>query len=74
VTRFIDAYRDRFGVEPVCRALGVSASAYYWRRTGAGSCRAVVDERLLAVIGQTYKENFYVYGYRKDVEDVAAGR
>jgi putative transposase len=31
VTAFIDEHRDRFGVEPICRVLGVSASAYYHR-------------------------------------------
>jgi putative transposase len=65
VTRFIDSYRDRFGVEPTCRALGVSASAYYHRRTGERSGRAVEDERLLEVIRQTHKDNYHAYGYRK---------
>ncbi len=36
---FIDEHRDRFGVEPICRILGVSASAYY-HRAGLG---AVLD-------------------------------
>jgi hypothetical protein len=31
VSAFIDAHRERFGVEPVCRTLDVSASAYYKR-------------------------------------------
>jgi putative transposase len=65
VTRFIDQHRDRFGVEPICRTLGVSASAYYHRRTGQRSARCVEDERLLGVIGQTHKDNFEAYGYRK---------
>jgi putative transposase len=65
VTRFIDTYRDRFGVEPTCRALEVSASAYYQRRTGERSMRAVEDERLLAVILQAHKDNYHAYGYRK---------
>jgi hypothetical protein len=39
VTRFIDTYRDRFGVEPICGALEVSASAYYHRKTGQRSVR-----------------------------------
>jgi putative transposase len=50
VTAFIDAYRERFGVEPICRVLGVSASAYYHRATGVRSARAVQDERLTGVI------------------------
>ena len=28
MTAFIDEHRGRFGVEPICRTLGVSASAY----------------------------------------------
>jgi putative transposase len=65
VTAFIDEHRGRFGVEPICRTLGVSASAYYHRATGARSARAIEDERLLAVIRQTHKDNFEAYGYRK---------
>ena len=65
MTRFIDTYRDRFGVEPICRTLRVSASAYYERKTGERSARDLEDERLLAVIRQTHKTNFHAYGYRK---------
>jgi putative transposase len=61
----MDENRDRFGVEPVCRTLGVSASAYCHRRTGARSHRRVQDERLLEVIRTTHKINFEAYGYRK---------
>jgi hypothetical protein len=31
VSAFIDMHRERFGVEPICRVLDVSASAYYQR-------------------------------------------
>ena len=65
MTAFIHQHRGRFGVEPICRALGVSASAYYHRATGGRSARAIEDERLLAVIRQTHKDNFEAYGYRK---------
>jgi putative transposase len=65
VSAFIDAHRDRFGVEPICRVLGVSASAYYHRKTGVRSARRLEDERLLGVIRQTHKDNFEAYGYRK---------
>ena len=44
---FVDEYRGRFGVEPICRALGVSASAYYQRASGHRSIRRLEDERLL---------------------------
>jgi putative transposase len=41
VSVFIDEQRQRFGVEPICRTLGVSASAYYQRATGERSTRRV---------------------------------
>jgi putative transposase len=65
VSAFIDEHRERFGVEPICRVLGVSASAYYHRRTGARSARQVADQHLLDVIRVTHKNNFEAYGYRK---------
>lgn len=65
MSRYIDEHRGRFGVEPICRALGVSASAYYQRATGGRSAREVEDERLLGVIRVTHKKNFEAYGYRR---------
>jgi putative transposase len=65
VTAFIDEHRVRFGVEPICRVLGVSASAYYQRRSGERSLRAVEDERLLERIGDMHAANYYAYGYRR---------
>jgi putative transposase len=65
VSAFIDTYRDRFGVEPICRTLGVSCSAYYERATGRRSARAVEDERLLAVIRELHLANYEAYGYRR---------
>jgi len=65
VTAFIDSHRDRFGVEPICRTLGVSASVYYHRATGARSTRQVEDERVLSVIRETQRANYEAYGYRR---------
>jgi transposase InsO family protein len=65
VSAFIDEYRARFGVEPICRVSGVSASAYYHRATGQRSERAVGDERLLEAIERTHAANYYCYGYRR---------
>jgi transposase InsO family protein len=65
VTAFIDEHRGRFGAEPICRTLGVSASAYYHRATGQRSARAVDDERLRALIEQVAERNYGAYGYRK---------
>jgi putative transposase len=65
VSRYIDEHRGRFGVEPICRTLDVSASAYYQRATGQRSARAVEDERLLQRIGEVHAANYYAYGYRR---------
>jgi putative transposase len=65
VSRYIEEHRGRFGVEPICRVLDVSASAFYQRRSGERSARAVEDERLLAVIRATHKKNYEAYGYRR---------
>ena len=63
MSAFIDDHRDRFGVEPICEVLDVSASAYYQRATGERSARSVEDERLVARIREVHKLNFECYGY-----------
>jgi putative transposase len=65
VSAFISEHRERFGVEPICRTLGVSASAYYQRATGQRSDRVVEDERLLGRIREVHAANYYAYGYRR---------
>jgi putative transposase len=65
VSRFIDEHRGRFGVEPICRTLDVSASAYYHRAAGRRSARVIRDERLVDQIREVHAANYYAYGYRK---------
>jgi putative transposase len=65
VSRFIDEHRGRFGVEPICRILGVSASAYYQRASGERSERVVGDEWLLEQIERVDEANYHAYGYRR---------
>jgi len=65
MSAFIETHRADFGVECICRTLGASASAYYRRRSGPPSRRAVEDERLLAVIRHTHANNYEAYGYRR---------
>jgi transposase InsO family protein len=65
VSAFIDEQRACFGVEPICRVLGVSASAYYQRAAGRRSPRAVEDDRLLELIRQIHAANYYAYGSRR---------
>jgi putative transposase len=65
VSAFIEEHRQRFGVEPICKTLEVSASAYYERAKGNRSARAIEDERLLARIEEIHKANYCAYGYRR---------
>jgi transposase InsO family protein len=65
VSAFIDEQRERFGVELICRVLGVSASAYYRRRKGERCAREVEDERVLARIREVHEANYEAYGYRR---------
>jgi putative transposase len=65
VSRYIDEHRGGFGVEPICRDPGVSASAYYQRASGQRSARAIADERLLERIREVHRANFYAYGSRR---------
>jgi len=65
VSALVDSERDRFGVEPICRELGVSASAYYARRNGPPSRRTVEDAQLVERIRQVHGANYEAYGYRK---------
>jgi putative transposase len=81
VSAFIEEHRERFGVEPICRTLEVSVSAYYERRTGRRSPRAIEDERLLARIREVHERNYCAYGYRRmwialqrEGEEVGRGR
>jgi putative transposase len=50
VTCYIVQRRDAFGVEPICRVLGVPVSTYYARRSRKPSRRAREDEKLVAAI------------------------
>jgi putative transposase len=65
VSAYIEEHRERFGVEPICSTLGVSASAYYQRASGQRSARAVEDERLLERIREVHEANYCAYGYRR---------
>lgn len=65
MSAYIDGHKDRFGVEPICRTLGVSASAYYHRATGVLSARAKSDRKLLAKIKEIHAANYFAYGSRK---------
>jgi transposase InsO family protein len=65
VSAFVEEYRERFGVEPICATLGVSVSAYYERALGRRSPRQREDERLLQKISELHEANYCAYGYRR---------
>lgn len=65
MSAFIDQRRSSFGVEPICKTLGVSASAYYQRAGGEPSARALSDERTLELIREIHLANYEAYGYER---------
>jgi putative transposase len=64
---YIDAHRDRFGVEPICRVLQVAPSTYYAarRRRLEPSARARRDAVMMQVLMVLWVTNRKVYGAHK---------
>ncbi len=62
---FVDAYRDRFGVEPICKALQIASSVYYARKSRSASARSRRDSELKVAISHIYATNYRVYGAKK---------
>ena len=62
---FIDEHRDHFGVEPICREIEASASAYRARRTRPPSARALRDGYLLGEIKRVHEDAGGIYGQLK---------
>jgi putative transposase len=50
VSRYVEERREVFGVEPICRVLGVPVSTHYARRSRKPSRRALADRQLLVEI------------------------
>jgi len=65
VSRYIEERRDAFGVEPICRTLGVPVSTHYARRSRKPSARELADRALLVEIEQARSGRRSVYGARK---------
>ena len=67
---FIDAFRDRFGVEPICRVLSehgckIAPNTYWVAKKRPPSPRARRYEELAVEIRRVYDENLFVYGADK---------
>lgn len=69
--KYINLYRNRFGVEPICRTLGkteggfITSRGYRAHKTRVLSDRALRDRVLMSEIERLHAENYGVYGVRK---------
>ena len=67
---FVDANRESYGVEPICRMLPIAPSTYYEQKAREKDpsrlpARAKRDVQLCGEIRRVRQENFDVYGVRK---------
>ena len=67
---FVDANRESYGVEPICRMLPIAPSTYYEQKAREKDpsrlpARAKRDVQLRGEIRRVRQENFDVYGVRK---------
>jgi putative transposase len=68
---YIDAHRDRFGVEPICRVLSehgckIAPNTYWCHKKRPPSARSIRDEYLRGEIARVWAENMEgVYGADK---------
>jgi transposase InsO family protein len=70
MTSFVDAYRDDYGVEPICRVLEIAPSTYHEHarrraRPETAPARLHRDVVLKQAIQRVFDENYQVYGARK---------
>ncbi len=70
IVAYIEAYRDRFGVEPICRVLSehgcvIAPSTYYARRRAPISAAELEEAYLLNALVDLHRANCGVYGIRK---------
>jgi transposase InsO family protein len=67
---FVDAHREAYGVEPICRVLQIAPSGYYVHRARHADpsrrpARAQCDETLREEVRRVWEANRRVYGARK---------
>ena len=67
---YIDVYRDRFGVEPICRVLSehgmqIAPSTYYAALARRVSAADLADAYLVNALVDLFRANRRVYGVRK---------
>jgi putative transposase len=62
---YIDEFKHRYGVEPICQLLPIAPSTYYQTSRRPLSARRRRDEELKVEIRRVHDDNFGVYGARK---------
>jgi putative transposase len=62
---FINAHKERWGVEPICKVLQFAPSTYYAAVSRQPSARRQRDEQLKVEIARVHRDNFAVYGIEK---------
>ena len=67
---FIDAHREQYGVESICKHLPIAPSTYYEHKARQSDptrqpLRVQRDAELRVVIRRVWQENFRAYGARK---------
>jgi len=67
---FIDAHREDYGVEPICKILQIAPSTWYdhqakRRNLSLRSDRDLMDEALQPEIKRVFETNHQLYGVRK---------
>ena len=70
MVQFIEAHKDVYGVESMCRVLPIAPSTYYEhasrrRDPERRPARKKRDEALEVEIGRVYNDNYQVYGAKK---------
>lgn len=70
--RFIDQYKNHFGVEPICRALSaflgdgfITSRGYRAAKKRIPAARTLKDQLLIPELVKIHEENYGVYGVRK---------
>ena len=65
MSRYVEERRGTFGVEPICRVLGVAVSTFYARRSRKPSRRELADRELVGKIHEARTGYRRAYGVRK---------
>ncbi len=65
MTKYIDAQRDRYGVEPICRVLQFASATYYAATKRPASSRSIRDDAIKVAIRRVWEEHRCVYGADK---------